>query len=624
MRNHWKFWVALVALLTLGQMAATLLVPRSFPLTLITDVADFLLILSALLVFSVNASASPRQTRLFWMLLAASWAARIAGQSLWMYFDLVLRKEVPNPFVGDVLLFLSTIPFFAALLMQPHLDPVEGRKSRGRVDFLLLLLWWLYLYLFFVIPWQYVVLDEATYASNYIRLNGLLGVLVLLTLGFLWSHSLGRWKWLYAGFLAAQFFLAASGSLANHAIEKHLYYPGSWFDVPYAAALASFTMVGLLGLSLGGTAATAEKSRARLHVTKLGMLAVLSLPVLGAWTVLVRHTPVQVTQFRELITLGMMFVMAFLVFAKQHQLKADLAKANQVLQQASLTDPLTGARNRRFFDTTISGDVNQVLRSYAASQEHSHSDLIFYVVDLDSFKDINDRYGHDVGDKVLVEVTQRINTAIRNSDILIRWGGDEFLIVSRFSNRAEAATFASRILTAVANPTAGGWQAPPAKFARRAPLDGRLSHGIHPNPMQYPWRRSSAWLTAGFTRPRRAEKIARLAFPPPAPARNSWSQLPAIVSLTTPFKPLASQAQPGPHLVGTRARLLRKSKCLASNQRIGELAAHVHDDARSPVPTPPLPQIRILCSRIDLATRAGRAKGFISTTETRRSRRSRR
>ena len=145
----------------MGQLAATILVPRSFSLTLINDLIEFLLIASALLVFLVNASVAPKQTRLFWLLLAACWGVTIVAQAMWMYFDLVLRKEVPNLFGGDILLFLSNIPFLAALLLQPHLDPVKGHKSKGTVDFLLLLLWWLYLYLFFVIPWQYVVVDEA-------------------------------------------------------------------------------------------------------------------------------------------------------------------------------------------------------------------------------------------------------------------------------------------------------------------------------------------------------------------------------------------------------------------------------------------------------------------------------
>jgi diguanylate cyclase (GGDEF)-like protein len=455
LRNHLKVWAALVAFLVLAQIAATLLAPRGFSLTLITDIIGFLLMLSALLVFLVNVSARPRQTQLFWMLLAACWGARVVGQAMWMYFDLVLRKEVPNPFVGDILLFLSSIPLLAALLLQPHLDPVERRKSQGTVDFLLLLLWWLFLYLFFVIPWQYVTLDEARYGTNYNRLNGLLDIVLLLTLSFLWSHSSAGWRRFYASFFGAQLLITVSGYLANQAIDKHLYYPGSWYDAPYAGTLASFTVVGLFGLMLASAPAASRKSKAPVHVTTMGMLAVLSLPVMGVWAVLNRNTPSQVNQFRELVTLGTMLVMAFLVFAKQRQLRAELAKANQVLQEASVTDPLTGARNRRFFDTTISGDANQALRSYAATQELRVSDLIFYMVDLDDFKEVNDRYGHNVGDKVLLEVTRRINSVIRSSDVLVRWGGDEFLIVSRYSNRAEAGTFASRILTAVANPEAG-------------------------------------------------------------------------------------------------------------------------------------------------------------------------
>ena len=447
-RHHWRLWAALIVFLTLGQFAATVFVPRSFSLTLINDVIEFLLILSATLVFLVNARVSPTQTRLFWMLLAACWGVTLVAQVMWMYFDLVLRKEVPNLFAGDILIFLSNIPFLAALLLQPHLDPVKGHKSKGTVDFLLLLLWWLYLYLFFVIPWQYVVIDEAKDGSNFNRLNGLLDIVLLLTLGFLCRRSFGRWKSFYAIGFGAQLLLTASSYVTNVAIDKHVYYPGSWYDVPYSVGLASFSFVGLFAFTLARAPTASKQSKASVPVTKLGMLAVLSLPVMGVWTVLSWTTPSPVTQFRELVTLGTILLMAFLVFVKQQQLRLDLAKANQVLQEASATDPLTGARNRRFFDITIAGDVNQTLRSYQ-TQELRFNDLILYMVDLDDFKDVNDRYGHGAGDKVLLEVTARINSVIRSSDVLVRWGGDEFLIVSRHSNRAQAATFASRILTAV-------------------------------------------------------------------------------------------------------------------------------------------------------------------------------
>ena len=141
--------------------------------------------------------------------------------------------------------------------------------------------------------------------------------------------------------------------------------------------------------------------------------------------------------------------MAYLVFVKQHRLGSKLATANHVLEEASLTDPLTGARNRRFFDASIEADVGQMLRAYADNHDQRIRDLIFYVIDADGFKEVNDKYGHDAGDRVLVEMSRRISSAIRNSDILIRWGGEEFLVVSRYTDRAEAETLAARVLAAV-------------------------------------------------------------------------------------------------------------------------------------------------------------------------------
>jgi len=142
-------------------------------------------------------------------------------------------------------------------------------------------------------------------------------------------------------------------------------------------------------------------------------------------------------------------MMAYLVFVKQYRLGRELAHANHVLEEASLTDPLTGVRNRRFFNASIEGDVGQVLRAYADTHDHRTRDLIFYVIDADGFKQVNDMFGHDAGDRVLVEMARRISSAIRNSDILIRWGGEEFLVVSRYTDRAEAETLASRVLSAV-------------------------------------------------------------------------------------------------------------------------------------------------------------------------------
>ncbi len=130
---------------------------------------------------------------------------------------------------------------------------------------------------------------------------------------------------------------------------------------------------------------------------------------------------------------------------------AALAQANHELQEASLRDPLTGIRNRRFFQSMITADASQAVRAYRGSEVYSrdHRDLIFFLVDIDHFKDVNDEYGHDAGDRVLVQIALRLNSVVRESDFLIRWGGEEFLVVCRSAERGDAEVLASRILKAI-------------------------------------------------------------------------------------------------------------------------------------------------------------------------------
>jgi diguanylate cyclase (GGDEF)-like protein len=130
---------------------------------------------------------------------------------------------------------------------------------------------------------------------------------------------------------------------------------------------------------------------------------------------------------------------------------AELARANHELQEASLNDPLTGVRNRRFFQSMIPADASQAVRAYRGTEIYGrdHRDLLFFMVDIDRFKDVNDEYGHDAGDRVLVQIAQRLTRLVRESDFLIRWGGEEFLVVFRAAERNDGALLASRILKAV-------------------------------------------------------------------------------------------------------------------------------------------------------------------------------
>jgi diguanylate cyclase (GGDEF)-like protein len=128
-----------------------------------------------------------------------------------------------------------------------------------------------------------------------------------------------------------------------------------------------------------------------------------------------------------------------------------LEMAYKSLEELSLTDPLTGLKNRRFLYKHLDADLAISRRDYEnwnrGKLQHppSVSDLVFFMVDMDRFKAVNDNYGHAAGDKVLIQIRQLLGEIFRESDFLVRWGGEEFLVVARFIKRSDAPLLAERI-----------------------------------------------------------------------------------------------------------------------------------------------------------------------------------
>lgn len=129
-----------------------------------------------------------------------------------------------------------------------------------------------------------------------------------------------------------------------------------------------------------------------------------------------------------------------------------LAQANSQLEQASLTDPLTGLANRRYLLRQVQADLAQCRRAHrVAATPGLQRDLIFLLVDIDHFKAINDRHGHAAGDTVLRQFAHLLTDVVRESDYAVRWGGEEFLVVARQADAAQAGVLAGRIVSAVRN-----------------------------------------------------------------------------------------------------------------------------------------------------------------------------
>ena len=136
----------------------------------------------------------------------------------------------------------------------------------------------------------------------------------------------------------------------------------------------------------------------------------------------------------------------------------ELEALNVQLREASLTDSLTGLRNRRFLDQTMPGEVARLERRITerarspgadAGGDSSHR-MFLMMIDLDGFKAINDTHGHKAGDEALLQVRDILRECCRQSDEVVRWGGDEFLVVGHISGFEGARTLAERIRYSVA------------------------------------------------------------------------------------------------------------------------------------------------------------------------------
>ncbi|OIQ97300.1 response regulator PleD [mine drainage metagenome] len=120
---------------------------------------------------------------------------------------------------------------------------------------------------------------------------------------------------------------------------------------------------------------------------------------------------------------------------------AELEVTNRRLQEVALTDILTGFPNRRYA-------IERIEQEWAASQRN-HRPLAAMVIDVDQFKQINDAYGHDVGDTVLRQVAAALKSGVRVQDVVCRFGGDEFLVICPDTSLEAAQACAERMRHAV-------------------------------------------------------------------------------------------------------------------------------------------------------------------------------
>ncbi len=135
----------------------------------------------------------------------------------------------------------------------------------------------------------------------------------------------------------------------------------------------------------------------------------------------------------------------FTLYRKARKANQELKEANAQLEFHSVRDPLTGLYNRRSFLDLMKRRTSTAARS---RRDDGGTDGLM-ILDIDHFKNINDTLGHAGGDQVLVEIARRLSASVRDTDMVMRWGGEEFLIYSTKASTRDLQHLASRVLNIV-------------------------------------------------------------------------------------------------------------------------------------------------------------------------------
>jgi signal transduction histidine kinase len=255
----------------------------------------------------------------------------------------------------------------AAVALQPHLLRDWRRPGLGYLDFLLLLLWWVYLYLFVVIPWEFIAYDQGRYGFAFDVLYDVENAVLLLGLLVLSIRSRSAWRRIYLHLLIAAFLYNLGSRLINIAIQQENYKTGSVYDLPLVLSMAWFVGAALLAREPSsqdwqeGTPVAANP----VWPARLALASILSMPGLALWALYEVRVPPAVQDFRLTVTLAAIFVMTFLLFLRQHLLDKKLlgllhASEESVNNLKSLQTQLVHSEKMAALGQLVAGAAHEI------------------------------------------------------------------------------------------------------------------------------------------------------------------------------------------------------------------------------------------------------------------------
>ncbi len=312
-------WFLLAGVITLAFAVVSLIVPRGHTLTAIFDVGYFVFMVAACVAMLATAWSQRGVNRTFWLLMGSGCFLWACDSAAWNYYEVLRQAPVPRDWFMNVILFLHLVPMIAAVGLRPHRSEREPRFRGGTLEFLLLLVWWLFLYAFIVFPPQYVSADPTLYGRNSAALYLVETGVLILVMGIAARGATGGWRLIYVNLMAASTLYALDSQGLSLAMDTANYYSGSLYDVPLIGTVCWLAATAL-------TAPQWHPEPASVHdndkwgavVLRMATLAILSLPLIGLWTLLWDRSPLPSRIFRLFAVLAAMLALGGFLFVRQY------------------------------------------------------------------------------------------------------------------------------------------------------------------------------------------------------------------------------------------------------------------------------------------------------------------
>jgi len=323
--THWE--VGTVAGFLLVYTVISLLAKPGAALTACSDMSGTGLWLLTVAVMLWAGFSNVGRTRWFWFLMAFGAALVAANFAAWLGYEVISGREPPNPFWADIPVLLQPVPMMAAAALRPGSRQREQKFLLSTLNFLILLLWWVYLYMYLVFPNEYVLMDQSVYniySSSFFVVEF---AVLMAVLGGMALVAEGAWRKIYWQLFGASALYLLSYQWLNSALNRNEYYSGSIYDVPDYAAICWLILIAVRARHvpserLGGTARERESDVSGF----LAVLAVLSMPVIGLLVLYVVPAASQLRPYRVTVTLIGILLVAVCVFLRQMLMAREMTR----------------------------------------------------------------------------------------------------------------------------------------------------------------------------------------------------------------------------------------------------------------------------------------------------------